>query len=216
MGEKKKKKEGKKGLVLKGLLFFLIALLLLSGVTVCYALRRIGSAPSEAEKAFFAKLPNYKNGKFLNYDKVELSTRKFAKKPGFFRFIFASSNAPKRPYPRRELIRKSFPDRPEEFNVCWLGHSSLIFELGGVRFMVDPVFGNAAPSPGSSGALSPPLSPVKSCLNWISWSFHTITTTIWNMKRSAVSETKNSPSSPLWAWAPGCAAGGSPPAASSK
>ena len=148
MGEKKKKKEEKKGIILKGVLFFFICVLLLLGATACYAFLRIGSAPSESEKAFFAKLSNYKNGKFLNFDKVELSTRKFAKKPGFFRFIFASSNAPKRPYPRQELIRKSFPDQPEEFNVCWLGHSSLIFELGGVRFMVDPVFGNAAPIPG--------------------------------------------------------------------
>lgn len=113
----------------------------------CYTLSRIGDAPSESEIAFFEKLPNYRNGKFLNLEPFELNTKKIAKKAGFFRFIFASPNAPKRPYPRQELVKASFPAKPEEFNVCWLGHSTVIFELGGRRFMVDPVFGNAAPIP---------------------------------------------------------------------
>ena len=73
MGEKKKKKEGKKGIILKGVLFFFICVLLLLGATAFYAFLRIGSAPSESEKAFFAKLPNYKNGKFLIRQKPFLS-----------------------------------------------------------------------------------------------------------------------------------------------
>ncbi|MDX9982557.1 MAG: MBL fold metallo-hydrolase [Lentisphaeria bacterium] len=45
------------------------------------------------------------------------------------------------------LDRDSFAAQPEEFAVRWLGHSTLIFELAGVRFITDPVFGNAAPLP---------------------------------------------------------------------
>ena len=129
-------------------LWSLLVVFLILGGFSCYALSQIGSAPSPAEQQFFAKLPNYRDGKFLNLENVKLDRKKLAKNAGFFRFIFSSPNAPARPYPRVELIRKSFPARPEEFNVCWLGHSSLIFELGGIRFMVDPVFGNAAPLPG--------------------------------------------------------------------
>ena len=150
MAEKKKKSApgGKKSVFLKILLPVLLFFLLLLGGTACFAYQRIGGEPSESEKAYYSKLPNYRNGRFLNLEKVELNPKKLAKKASFFRFIFSSPNVPKQPYPRVELIKSSFPPRPEEFNVCWLGHSSLIFELGGVRFMVDPVFGNAAPLPG--------------------------------------------------------------------
>lgn len=149
MAEKKKSTSGgKKAFFIKLTLFVLFAFLLFTGGAACYALCRIGAAPSESEKAFLNKLPNYRDGKFLNLEPVEINTKKLAKKAGFFRFIFASPNAPRRPYPRLDLIKSSFPAKPEEFNVCWLGHSTLIFELGGARFMVDPVFGNASPLPG--------------------------------------------------------------------
>ena len=144
MADKKKKSK----IVLKIFLFLLLFLALCTGGIACCALPRIGAAPDDSEKAFFEKLPNYRDGKFQNLEKVILNTKKLAKKGGFFRFLLDSPNAPRRPYPRVELVRSSFPVKPEEFNVCWLGHSSLIFELGSVRFMVDPVFGNAAPLPG--------------------------------------------------------------------
>ena len=143
----KKAPSAKKGIIkiLLGLLGILVLLTVSAGA---WAYLRIGSPPSDQEKTFYSTLPNYRTGKFLNLEPVEINTKKLAKKAGFFRFIFSSPNVPGRPYPRVELIKSSFPAKPEEFNVCWLGHSSLIFELGGVRFMVDPVFGNAAPLPG--------------------------------------------------------------------
>ena len=144
----KKKTPPQKRTVLKIILSLFLLILLLAGGICTYAIIRIGRAPDDSEKSFFAKLPNYREGKFLNLEKVEIKPQKVLKGAGFFRFLLDSPNAPRRPYPRVELIKKSFPQRPEEFNVCWLGHSTLIFELGGVRFMVDPVFGNAAPVPG--------------------------------------------------------------------
>ncbi|MBR2373179.1 MAG: MBL fold metallo-hydrolase [Lentisphaeria bacterium] len=143
MAEKKKKKTH----LWKIWLLSFFVLLLFFSISSFLTLFKIGKAPDDSEKEFFRKLPNYRDGRFLNLEPVEINNRKLTKKAGFFRFIFDSPNAPKRAYPRKELIRASFPDKPEEFNVCWLGHSSLIFELGGRRFMVDPVFGNAAPVP---------------------------------------------------------------------
>lgn len=143
MSQKKKKARSYWKILLPVLVLFI---LLTVGCT-CFTLVQIGKGCSESEKAFFQKFPNYRNGKFLNLEPIDLNTKKLAGKAGFFRFIFSSPNAPGRPYPRQELVRASFPAKPDEFNVCWLGHSSLIFELGGRRFMVDPVFGNAAPIP---------------------------------------------------------------------
>ena len=144
----KKKKKKKSSFVWKIMLWGVVFILLILGGVSCFALSQIGNGPSPSEQKFFSRFPNFRDGRFLNLENVKMDTKKMAKSAGFFRFIFSSPNAPQRPYPRQELIRKSFPVRPEEFNVCWLGHSTLIFELGGVRFMVDPVFGNAAPVPG--------------------------------------------------------------------
>lgn len=64
-----------------------------------------------------------------------------------FRFLFKSPNAPDRVLPIVQLSPKDFAGKKDDFSVRWLGHSSLLFELAGKRFMTDPVFGNAAPIP---------------------------------------------------------------------
>ena len=148
-GKKGKSKSSKTGRVMKILLGVVIAAGGVIGGSSCHISTRIGDVPDAEEIARFSKLPNFKDGKFLNLDPVVLDHKKISKGAGFFRFIFEKSHAPKQPWPRVELLKGSFPAKPEFFNVCWLGHSSLIFELGGRRFMVDPVFGNAAPVPGA-------------------------------------------------------------------
>lgn len=121
-------------------------LLLLS----CCVSERMGALPLEKEKTVYQKLPYYssKEKKFLNEEKVVMRLPKGVKgKWGLFRFIFTSSNAPEEILPIKELSRKDF-GKKETFSVRWLGHSTLLLEMEGMRFMTDPVFGNAAPVPG--------------------------------------------------------------------
>ncbi len=119
----------------------------LSVLTACSLHSEFGNLPDEAATQRFQTLPNYSNGQFHNLESVRMNMKKLARKPGFFRFLLDSSNAPEAELPSVPLTRNSFSTPPGEFNVIWLGHSSLIFELGGVRFLTDPVFGNAAPLP---------------------------------------------------------------------
>ena len=126
-----------------------IGLLLMFGVcAACCVKTCFGELPDETEQQRFASLPNYSEGKFINREPAGRPSIKTASSAGFFRFLFRSKNAPDSELPCVPLTRDSFPRKPEAFAVYWLGHSTLIFELSSVRFMTDPVFGNAAPLPG--------------------------------------------------------------------
>lgn len=47
----------------------------------------------------------------------------------------------------------------ESVELYWLGHSSAILELDGVRILIDPVLENASPFPGIAGRYTD--SPIK-------------------------------------------------------
>lgn len=66
----------------------------------------------------------------------------------FLRFAQASVNAPKQPLPKIMLNENSFANVSNDTAIYWLGHSSAIVELSGVRMLIDPVFDNAAFLPG--------------------------------------------------------------------
>ncbi len=109
--------------------------------------RQFGAEISPDIQHNFAAFPNFINGVFQNSGRFFISekTKKFS--PKMLRHIFASPNAPKTKIPQIPLKQSDFSDVPAEFSVRWLGHSTLIYELAGTRFIVDPVFENAAPIP---------------------------------------------------------------------
>ena len=120
-------------------------------MTVCSCVsRNMGELPQKEEKEKFSRLSYYKNGRFENEEMVKFfpkEKRKKRSKLGMFRFLFKSPNAPEEELPKVHLSPADFSGKKDAFSVRWLGHSSLVFELAGARFMTDPVFGNAAPIP---------------------------------------------------------------------
>ena len=135
---------------LKGVLFYAIfsTLLTLAGVFGAYVMTRFGSLPTAAETAQWKELENYRDGRFHNLEANDFAAKKAVKKSGFLKFLFKSKNAPSFQIPQKQDRHDSSTPLKDAFSVYWLGHSSLIFELGDTRFMTDPVFGNAAPVPG--------------------------------------------------------------------
>ncbi|MDD3886610.1 MAG: MBL fold metallo-hydrolase [Victivallaceae bacterium] len=131
---------------------FRIAIAVISVVLIlaggaAYSIRdNMGPGPTEQDKALFARFDNFdfSSGKFVNREPVRYDLKKTAKRPGVWRFLFASPHAPKSKLP---LDKPNFSTPPAAFSVTWMGHSFLVFELNGVRFATDPVFGNAAPVP---------------------------------------------------------------------
>lgn len=78
---------------------------------------------------------------------------------GFARFFSKSPNAPKEDLPKVNLMKSDFSTIPSAYALYWLGHSSAILELDGLRILIDPVLENAAPFPGIAGRYTE--SPIK-------------------------------------------------------
>lgn len=125
----------------------IFAILILGFFSACCIRREMGGDSSEPEKTRFSKLKNYRAGKFLNEEAIELNVKKTAFSTRLLRHLIGSPTAPEDPIPQIMPVPEDFADTPDDFSVRWLGHSTLIFEIAGTRFITDPVFGNAAPVP---------------------------------------------------------------------
>lgn len=110
------------------------------------ALREFGQTPEDTSA--FESLPYFAEGKFRNPEGLPFYPDRIrGGKAGRLRFLLPNPNAPDEPLPTVRLAGTSFTEPPEDLAAYWLGHSSLILELEGKRFLVDPVFDNAAPIP---------------------------------------------------------------------
>jgi L-ascorbate metabolism protein UlaG (beta-lactamase superfamily) len=110
------------------------------------ALREFGQVPENLSA--YEALPYFADGKFRSLEETPFyQDRVSGGKASWWRFLLFNDNAPDTPLPMQRLSGDSFAEKPEELAAYWLGHSSLIIELEGKRFLVDQVFGNAAPIP---------------------------------------------------------------------
>lgn len=101
---------------------------------------------TKIEENRYKNLTYYKNGFFIapkpiNYYFEKINKNKITI---ILKFILKSKNAPKSTIP---TIKPNFNNKPQDFAIYWLGHSSAILELDGKRIMIDPVFKNASPIP---------------------------------------------------------------------
>lgn len=129
--------------------FFAALIAAAAGALYWHISVRFGELPGEAEKAEFLKKPYYYGGKFHNDEEVVMLASKRDLSKMLLRFFRKSENAPKAGEGPKtvRLDKSSFAENRDDFSFIWLGHSAMIFEMDGARFMTDPVFGNASPVP---------------------------------------------------------------------
>ena len=146
----KKDTAGTNRIRFKGVLFYAVfsTVLTLAGIGGAYIMTRFGALPTATEYAAWEKYEIFRDGRFHNLEANDFVAKKAVKKSGFLKFLFKSKNAPSFQIPQKQDRHDSSTPLKDAFSVYWLGHSSLIFELGDTRFMTDPVFCNAAPVPG--------------------------------------------------------------------
>ena len=148
---------GNKHKRLKRFILILLCLIFLLFLPACWihgVIDRMGELPDPAS---FNGLENFSDGTFKNQEPNVVIVSKAVKKKGFLKFLFHSDNTPSFPLP---MAKDRFTDVKQDLAVCWLGHSSVIFELGGnCRFITDPVFGNAAPVSFAARRYGPPPFP---------------------------------------------------------
>ncbi|MDO5608136.1 MAG: MBL fold metallo-hydrolase [Capnocytophaga sp.] len=142
MNTKKKRIVGITGLVLLLTIF-------VAGGSI---LRNMGALDTEKERMEkFGGLPYYSSEGDVFVSPEELKfypERTTGGNAGFGRFFKKSPNAPTAELPKVMLKKKDFAVEPSAYAFYWLGHSSAILELDGVRMLIDPVLENAAPFPG--------------------------------------------------------------------
>ncbi len=144
---------------MKKAILYTFALLAAAGILIGIpACSKMGRAPSIEESTMFEKSANFRNGTFTNAHPVKMTVEDFtfAKTLNFF---FDLSRKPKETFPFQQLTGNSFPATPAELQVAWLGHSSMVLDIDGIRLLIDPVFGNASPVPFTVNRFQP--SPIE-------------------------------------------------------
>ena len=114
-----------------------------------------GGKPSPEDMKRYRKSPNYKGTKF----QYPLETKMFKPSPGTLitairEYVQRKPQLkPERALPQVKLDRKTMEEFQED-TVVWFGHSSLFLQMGGVRLLVDPVFGDSTSPIGGSKRFS--------------------------------------------------------------
>ncbi len=119
----------------------------------------LGSKPSGERLARIERSPQYRDGHFVNTLPTLLTGMSLSTTREFF-FGGSDYRLPAAPLPVVTRTAEDFAEPVDSLRVTWLGHSTLLIELEGVRVLVDPVWGErASPSSlfGPKRFYAPPL-----------------------------------------------------------
>lgn len=134
------------------LLLITAILVLVIAIIAQHVLGEMGSLASDNESSrLYGNLSYYntQTNEFVSPDEVTyFPERTTGGSSGFARLFTQSPYAPKEQLPTVKLTKADFPTIPSSYALYWLGHSSAIIELDGLRILIDPILQNAAPFPG--------------------------------------------------------------------
>ncbi|WP_421799319.1 MBL fold metallo-hydrolase [Haliscomenobacter sp.] len=136
------------------MLIFLFILALFIGLVVLYLqLPQFGKAPSGERLQRIKQSPHYKETAFAN----EEATGTFSEGHTFGGVLYSFLFEKKPDQMPKERVPSTFTDLhqlPADVDaLVWFGHSSYFLQVGGIKFLIDPVFsGNASPISGSNQA----------------------------------------------------------------
>jgi len=107
---------------------------------------RIGSNPVGERLKRIEVSPNYRNGKFQNLTETNMDMPPGKMAGVLWEFIKGGEGRePSDTIPTVDLDLAAWKAVPDtSFAVAWFGHSSLLIKMGGITFLVDPVFGDRA------------------------------------------------------------------------
>lgn len=136
----------------------LIVLTVLAAVVVAFCaafyfstdrMRQFGGKPTGARLERMAKSPQYNGAEFVNPHGVTLSFTFPEYMKMFTKFFFGRSRSPKIEIPVNKLSREDFENNSDSsLTFTWMGHSTVLLEIDGMKILTDPVWGKKA-SPSS-------------------------------------------------------------------
>lgn len=129
-----------------------VGVAVLGGIGIAAYLQRplFGQLPEGQRLARIERSPNYADGAFHNQVDTPMKTTDQSEVSMWMETILGEKGHP-RPAGAIPAVKTDLKalDRAQDI-VVWLGHSSFFVQLGGQRFLIDPVFSdNAAPVPGA-------------------------------------------------------------------
>ncbi len=132
------------GILSLGILLFIIGALFINFSP------DFGDAPSGESLEKIRASKNYDGEKFINLVKTEVQTPDPQNDQSMAGFIYqnlfpAKDKNPSKPLP--SLVLKG--DELKDGNFAWLGHSTILMKTEGKVIIIDPIFNNASPVPGS-------------------------------------------------------------------
>ncbi len=126
----------------------LVILVVIAGLALFMVGCQAGSLASKSEyNARYEQLPNFRDGRFVNFEPAGESKGSKSDFSNTIAWLFGGSR-PEFTLPDVKLKKDDFPATPAELKFYWMGHSTLIMEIEGIRILSDPVFGSPGPIPG--------------------------------------------------------------------
>lgn len=107
---------------------------------------QFGKNPSGKRLERIMKSPNYKNGKFQNLVEIsDMGGESSFNFYGMLKELYLDKSNKREPQEVLPSVKTDLKNlKLEEDILVWLGHSSFFLQLGGKRFLIDPVFNTYA------------------------------------------------------------------------
>jgi len=134
------------------ILFILIGLMTFSIIVFISCSPQFGGKLSSTQKANYVSSPNFKEGKFINKDELQVSPKitfsGFIQGIGtmFSKDTSAQSTMPNGDILVEELNPADISKIKDATRLIWFGHSTFLIQLKNKNILIDPMFGQA-PSP---------------------------------------------------------------------
>ena len=104
---------------------------------------QFGGKASKEDLERYSRSPHWKNGRFENFQKVNLSLNPFDLPKIIYKQIKGrEESVPDMHLNLKRFDKNHFEDREIQF--CWFGHSTLAIRMAGKNILIDPQFGHDA------------------------------------------------------------------------
>lgn len=144
-------------IMLIGLLSLILIIAAAAAVLLVVVDRQAGRlAPAKEYRARYGALPHFAGGRFRNRETPPPNLQRAGDLFSGLKWLLGGPKKPPFALPVERLSAADFAAEPAEFKLHWLGHSTLIIELEGLRLLTDPVFGDLGPLPGIGRRFQPP------------------------------------------------------------
>ena len=124
--------------------FSIFTLITFFGLTMyLLSLDQLGTNPDQSRLEKLTDKKYYKDGVFYNQEDTSIMKMNIFKAAYIFLTEKHPHSVPREELPYKKLSKSDFSDKPsDKFSATWLGHSSMLIEIEGKRYVTDPMFSN--------------------------------------------------------------------------